>query len=294
MPTYLKASPETVSHYYVLNVEHDATSAQIKRAFRCLSRRYHTDKNPGVGAEEAAELNTKFVKLLEAYKCLLDEASRKIYDTRCATIVFSPRVLDDNDPGNWFREQYEREKKARAEEAERRRKEERAKNATKSREQQAKQRRETGEGAENVKQEEEEEDAAEFIRRFVSDLFAQHQRKSSRKPDHIPSHPRAKAESPNTGNTPQSAEAPPEFTPEPECPHKDEPEYCANCYARLFDPVPTWSSGSRWSDAEYESLKALRQKHPCGPFAWDIITSKLNDQYGRHRSVSAVKSKYYK
>ncbi|KAK6352867.1 hypothetical protein TWF696_004867 [Orbilia brochopaga] len=295
MPSQSGTPEPVVSHYYILEVEHDATTDQIKRAFRCLSRRYHTDKNPGVDATQRAELNAKFTKLYESYKCLVDKHARQTYDTRCASIVFS----HDEDPGNWFRQQYEREKQARKEEDERRRREERERNAARARDKEFERaEREKFERTERERKEEEARAAEEQLKEFLAALFGLHGvRKSAQKPTSDTTSSRtAKSESPDasTSGTPPSSTSPQESDEVPKCSHPDEPEYCANCYARNFSPAPTWSSGARWSAGEYDALKELRKQYPCGPYAWDVIASTLNDQYGRGRSVSAVKSKYYK
>lgn len=63
--------------YSVLGVAQAATEAEIKRAFRMLSKKYHPDVNPGDrGAEE------KFRKVSEAYSLLQNPQKRKEYDKK--------------------------------------------------------------------------------------------------------------------------------------------------------------------------------------------------------------------
>jgi len=61
--------------YALLGLAPGATPADIKRAFRRLSRRYHPDINPGDRAAEAL-----FRKISEAYETLVDPDRRRTYD----------------------------------------------------------------------------------------------------------------------------------------------------------------------------------------------------------------------
>ena len=92
-------------YYATLGVPPDATTAQIKKAYRKLARQHHPDTNPGdPGAA------TRFKTITEAYEVLTDPARRKAYDaTRppvTATTITTPepdgpaisavvRVLED-------------------------------------------------------------------------------------------------------------------------------------------------------------------------------------------------------
>ncbi|OWZ16046.1 Chaperone DnaJ [Phytophthora megakarya] len=62
-------------YYEVLGVSRDASSAEIKRAFRKLSLKHHPDKNPG--DESAAQ---KFAEVASAYDVLSDEEKKSKYD----------------------------------------------------------------------------------------------------------------------------------------------------------------------------------------------------------------------
>lgn len=62
-------------YYKVLGVSKDASSADIKKAFRKLARQLHPDHNPG---DDAAR--ERFKDVSEAYSVLSDEAKRKEYD----------------------------------------------------------------------------------------------------------------------------------------------------------------------------------------------------------------------
>ena len=62
------------NYYEVLGLNRDATDADIKKAFRKLSRKYHPDisKDP--------KANDKFSKVSEVYEVLRDKKKRKLYD----------------------------------------------------------------------------------------------------------------------------------------------------------------------------------------------------------------------
>lgn len=61
--------------YSVLGVARDATTDEIKKAYRKLARKFHPDVNPG--NKEAEE---KFKSISEAHEILSDSEKRKIYD----------------------------------------------------------------------------------------------------------------------------------------------------------------------------------------------------------------------
>lgn len=61
--------------YAVLGLQHGASVADIKRAYRRLARRYHPGINPGDRTAEAL-----FHRISEAYETLIDPARRQQYD----------------------------------------------------------------------------------------------------------------------------------------------------------------------------------------------------------------------
>uniref|UniRef100_A0A915PUT2 DnaJ homolog subfamily B member 9 n=1 Tax=Setaria digitata TaxID=48799 RepID=A0A915PUT2_9BILA len=62
-------------YYELLGVKRDASTAQIKKAFRNLALKYHPDRNSDPGAHE------KFREIAAAYEVLGDEQKRRNYDT---------------------------------------------------------------------------------------------------------------------------------------------------------------------------------------------------------------------
>lgn len=62
-------------YYKILGVSQDASTHEIKRQYKMLSRKHHPDKNPG--DEKAHE---RFIELAEAYEVLTDEEKREIYN----------------------------------------------------------------------------------------------------------------------------------------------------------------------------------------------------------------------
>lgn len=57
-----------VDYYKVLEVNKNATTADIKKAYRKLALKWHPDKNP----ENQDEANRKFKEISEAYEVLSD------------------------------------------------------------------------------------------------------------------------------------------------------------------------------------------------------------------------------
>ncbi len=70
-----------VNYYDILKVSHDASSTDIKSAYRRLARKLHPDKNNG--SEETA---LKFAAIAEAYEVLGNTRERHRYDSRLAEI----------------------------------------------------------------------------------------------------------------------------------------------------------------------------------------------------------------
>ena len=62
-------------YYEILGVSKNATTDEIKKAYRSLAFKYHPDRNPGDAVAEE-----KFKQISAAYDVLGDETKRKNYD----------------------------------------------------------------------------------------------------------------------------------------------------------------------------------------------------------------------
>ena len=62
-------------YYEVLCVSREATSDELRKAYRREAMKHHPDRNPGDASAEA-----KFKEVNEAYQVLSDEQKRRIYD----------------------------------------------------------------------------------------------------------------------------------------------------------------------------------------------------------------------
>lgn len=65
------------SHYQLLEVSPQASAAELRQAFRHLSKRYHPDTT----SLPAAQAREAFARLRQAYAVLADPDSRRAYDT---------------------------------------------------------------------------------------------------------------------------------------------------------------------------------------------------------------------
>lgn len=71
----MPATTDFKDYYVILGVGKTATSAEIKRAYRKLARKYHPDLNP-----EDKDAAAKFIDLNEANEVLSDDEKRQKYD----------------------------------------------------------------------------------------------------------------------------------------------------------------------------------------------------------------------
>ena len=76
----LKKFDATRAYYSTLGVDENASSKEIKRAYKKLALKYHPDKMNGKSEEEIKEAEQIFKEAMEAYEILVDEDTRERYD----------------------------------------------------------------------------------------------------------------------------------------------------------------------------------------------------------------------
>ena len=64
------------NYYQILGVRRDASSGDIKKAYRKLAKKYHPDTSNGT----RADIKKKFQEITEAYRVLSDPKARRTYD----------------------------------------------------------------------------------------------------------------------------------------------------------------------------------------------------------------------
>lgn len=73
-----------VNYYQILKISPNATSVEIKSAYRRLARKKHPDVN-----ENSEESAREFAQIAKAYKILIDPQERAAYDKRLLELEFS-------------------------------------------------------------------------------------------------------------------------------------------------------------------------------------------------------------
>jgi DnaJ domain len=84
-----------VTHYEVLGVGRDASTSQIRAAFRRLARAHHPDTSASGSAESLAPIN-------EAWRVLGDPALRRAYDRSLDSYGAQSNVVDEPTPSAYF------------------------------------------------------------------------------------------------------------------------------------------------------------------------------------------------
>ncbi|CCL99116.1 uncharacterized protein FIBRA_01130 [Fibroporia radiculosa] len=72
---------DSIDLYEVLSVTHDATSDEIKKAYRRLALAHHPDKHTTASESAKADASVKFQQIGFAYTVLSDDKRRKRYDS---------------------------------------------------------------------------------------------------------------------------------------------------------------------------------------------------------------------
>lgn len=75
---------DELDYYELLEVERDAPSSQVRRAYHALSRRFHPDANRELPEDARASLQKIAKRVTEAYSVLRDARLRRSYDERLA------------------------------------------------------------------------------------------------------------------------------------------------------------------------------------------------------------------
>lgn len=92
-----------MSHYHTLGVNTNATTAEIKSAYRRLVKIYHPDLNPGAGTHE------QMLAINEAYEVLSDYHSRNMYDMMLSGYAV-PKEPKKETEEERYRREYKRKK----------------------------------------------------------------------------------------------------------------------------------------------------------------------------------------
>lgn len=79
-----------MDYFEQLGVSRDASTIEIKKAYRKLANKYHPDKNSGEEFEE------KFQLIKTAYDVISDPKQRSLYLKKNYTVITDPREVADN------------------------------------------------------------------------------------------------------------------------------------------------------------------------------------------------------
>lgn len=82
-----------MDYYKILGVSHDATSEEIKKAYKKLALKHHPDKNQETDSAKAEE---RFKVIGKAYEVLSDVNERAVYDDKWQ----SPFLFSSRRPSN--------------------------------------------------------------------------------------------------------------------------------------------------------------------------------------------------
>jgi curved DNA-binding protein CbpA len=79
-----------MDYFEQLGLARDATTIEIKKAYRKLANKYHPDKNSDRDVEE------KFQRIKTAYDAIVDPKKRALYLKSNYTVITDPREVADS------------------------------------------------------------------------------------------------------------------------------------------------------------------------------------------------------
>ncbi|ALO34193.1 molecular chaperone DnaJ [Colwellia sp. MT41] len=79
-----------MDYFEQLGVARNATTVEIKKAYRKLANQYHPDKNT------STEDGEKFQLIQKAYEAISDPKKRTLYLKSNYTVIADPRVVADS------------------------------------------------------------------------------------------------------------------------------------------------------------------------------------------------------
>jgi len=79
-----------MDHFEQLGLSRDASTTEIKKAYRKLANKYHPDKN------SSSEVAEKFQLIQKAYDAISDPKKRSLYLKNNYTIITDPREVADS------------------------------------------------------------------------------------------------------------------------------------------------------------------------------------------------------
>ena len=90
---------DIMNYYVVLGVSADATTKEIKKAYRRLAKEYHPDHNP----EKETEAEARIKKINEAYEVLSKPDSRQQHDMMLTLAYYSQGTYSEEiDPDSIY------------------------------------------------------------------------------------------------------------------------------------------------------------------------------------------------
>ena len=91
-------APSSRDPYSILGLDHNASSTQIKLAYRKLALKYHPDRQQHSSEQQKQEATNKFAELSSAYAILSDPTKKSQYDH-----LYKFGAFDNDDGGHYDR-----------------------------------------------------------------------------------------------------------------------------------------------------------------------------------------------